>query len=940
MQWPCAVAVILLLLIASSELSAESVALRNDLIENRLSLLKELPRLQNRIGSFSSRRSESSNLRATYHAIYLSHLYGIQKSINTTSAAEYLLDLMDTKPSFKEKLQAIESVRELVLSCLYLGVPLSKESIEEYVYEFYDPSKNLFAHVPGGPATIEATAQALDVISALGLRDSQKLAPLFPEIRKALQASVKSTKTAKYFHFEPSDGTSQLGNCAHAISVALSVEFQLPEPELWAQHIYSELGKIDFDDSNWRATLSVAISSLHKLAQFTNTVAAFQKGMTNVLDHRVLRLDSLDLELAYHLDRILPLTPYFSECLTVHTRYLQDVQDTKEVVQGQPVAPRIAFKFGNFSHSSMSVELVVHTAGFAFEPKILFLDEDEYALPEPIDTHNIFGSMRFSYSSKLPLLEHDVFIYHVDELLVGYSLTVEPHAQLAGLSMYPGETVNLETAFLFDLHVRNYSESQEDILSGSYNASLKLLDSSNVLIYEESKDCHSNSEPLSFSYTLNRYDIVPGPLCFLFQLVDHAIGLHNEHRICYTFSPIAVASHLHIEPATPNFVYHLNQSLVITITPASTFDLSTPQPYSFRDFHSKDVSNSYNFFLNFYNHHQRVLSVPGVPFVDDGRTLRYRFQLDSSPNLDMLSPLSAKFYYQPLDAPGIYLKLYNHTTNTFFHTPDHFSITFDATVEVRDLRVEPNASRLNFGDVLQLSFKLFDSLTGLYVHPSPNQHSTTQVLWRLLKSTSDANMDKYIQDAATYSQDQFRVHLPIRPELPTGDFKLELLLKTELEPRALTSNNKPFLLDLHIDGRIDVRSSLVHYFDAKNTLQVSSLRFKLFSEGTAIEDAQLFGSLYCGDQLLVTHPVSAHGQEYAFSWVVQSQSLTSNNCRVELYTRKTQLDNNDKKIFEQNLRCSSRSNKFLPFNIKLLIFISLAACFCALSHQKWKIEKV
>ena len=388
-----------------------------------------------------------------------------------------------------------------------------------------------------------------------------------------------------------------------------------------------------------------------------------------------------------------------------------------------------------------------------------------------------------------------------DAKRVGFGIAVDAEAQLAGKAIEEGEALGLGAELTFAVSLHN--QSAQEIVSGDFDVTLSVLDSSFVALHSAKIDGRGGDASLEFAHTLSSSALPAGDLTFRFE-VANAAGVHTVHDVVYQLQLPMVATSILVGGKKPDASLEANvkigETLAVAMQPATVPDLRTVNTYASKDFSGAEAASRRNFFMDVsaQNSGVALFSVAGVARADGS----YAFETTVAPSLDFAGSHVISFRYVSAAGESIALSNWNADAEEMFDESEVLTLSVATALEIVDVSEEPKTDDFFYGNVVAFKFKVKDSISGRYVRAGDAENAN---VFLTLKHRSGEREFVSSRQAATQQDDSFVISWNVSPNAVAGEGVLALVASdADGNDIKLTRNGANFEKKVRIGGDLDV----------------------------------------------------------------------------------------------------------------------------------------
>lgn len=828
-------------------------------------------------GGFTLNKQDLSSLEATYYALSIAALHGSARQLvnqNEATLVPFLETLQNGDFGYGRRpgvASDLISARHAVFSYQLMGHRTPDEDkLSIYVRSLQNQTSGLFSNRMGEDDSVQATAYALEILSALNQLDASEKFP-------SLQSFLKSSNVGSYFNFD-SDNLAELTDNYYGLVIASLIGYKIDSPSKWATYILSKQNKATGGFDSFDETLS-AVASLRILGKLAKESLVDKLDLDGLVQYAQTATDNLAELAKAHIS--VALTKKFTESFEISSFYLSGGKRVKgNVVQGAQLKPALSVKNQNgLPHSGLDVEATVsHARSQLLETDLPFSESEKHYVSENhVDTATKLGSLSVKFTVGFKFPGYGEISFEVqDDRKIGYGIVVAPKVTSEGSSkdIQQGDTVSVGTNFVFTVTLHNQTE--QNLLSGDFAVNFVFFDSSHATVFKSTKEGKGNSGPFVFEYKLKSSSIPAGHLSFNFQ-VSNKEGVHTEHSIQYLFNVPMIASKITFDRASTQ--YKVGEKVRVTIVPANYQDLRTLHALEVKDSNGNDISEARSFHLDVHSHQGQLLkSVKGTP--SKGSEAKYSFEIEVENSLDFVGNHVLTFRYHPTSGSDIPLLNYDQHFGELY--PDSFLLNFTVSAELHLTNLRATvAAELFYGNEVDFKFNIQDALTKKLVKAGKRGN-----VFLLLQHKDEERSKAFTSSTQPAVQvgDGFSLTFTVDPNAIQGPGILALIAQGADENQIPLykegSKKEEIKYDVTVGGKIDVEPQT--FTQASTTSKLASLfhetsfvvAFSLSCQGKTLRDAILkcnvstkssFGRL----EPLFSVPVATNSQGvYSTSWIL------------------------------------------------------------------------
>lgn len=940
------------------------------------SVVSSLADYQTEDGGFRATKDAEPSLEATAQALFLSSLFGLRDKINSGEVANFIqsLNLPDHGYSNQPGQPSdLESVRHALLSFSHLGNTIpNPPGLSAFIQSLYDRETKLFANTLGGTGDFKSTALAFQSLSMLSQLLSAEVVDQSARIKQTLVSLVKKDATTKYFSSITSDNY-------YAIVVAYYVGVDFGDVEPWAKYFRDRQVKTGpsiggfFADQEHSEVLfedcAHAVSALYFLQKATKSNTTLADTIdTATLTHYANTLPR-SLRAASSAYAAIARTSSFQSTFKIVTHY--DVMDSRfrlvgdRIIQGTQVKPVLSVRTNyGLAHAGLDVSVIIIHKGTPERAsrKLTWNSESQtYVTDEFYNSADKLGDLTFEYVIRWLVVDlgDDLTLEITDKKTIGYDLSVRATAVHAGKEIEPNGIIGLGTEFSFQ--VRLGTQKQPLLKSGEFDVIFSVHDSSDVVIHETVFNARSNTNPISFTYTLETSTIPGGDLTFNFA-IGNANGVHTTDHVSYILPLTMVATSIEFEgtkagDAAPK--YHIGDDVVVRMRPGSLPDLRTVQHYVPKDFHGKNVERKFFMDVSSSETLAHLFSLPGRPDVSSDRPA-YIFRRSVLSTFDAIGTNIVSFHYETASGKVLNLQNYDSTLGELFEDGKHLNYTVETELHVGSLKQELQ-TKLDYGNDVKLTFQVVDKITkkavfagaGLStVYLALRHKEDNQLPFTSNKQPAQQNL------SSDGTPSQFSISWSVNPNAVKGKGYLELVAQGADGKEIPIYDEKTktqWRVQVEIGGNITVEehtySSLI---DEDDTIFI--VEFEMSCQSKRLNEARLGATVnrVTGDRptdrvKIVSLPVTqgSEGGRYQLSWIQPTDDVKAGSYVVDFYRevdrrRTAETYQGDLESLLQPLFTIQfnhvGSGSYVPVRMDMAVFILFLFSFFWLVFRRMDIE--
>lgn len=915
-------------------------------------------------GGFTATEGGEPTLEATENALFLSSLFGAADQVNAESVATFVQSLQNSDNGFANTPGAasdIASVRNALLAYAHIGKKVSNTAaIASFVDSCFDKSTNLYGSAPGSAGELKATALALQVLKQIDALDSKN------DVKKAisqhLNEIVEEDNGVKSFATSTSEN-------AYAIIAAILVDYDLGDDvQEYARFFYARQNADggfnsgnDIDDTTNIADAAItleALAALQKATQSNNLIDAIDsRGLLG----NVARIPVNDVNLVAlgfkAAARTRAINEVFQALLTFDPESSAMQLAGERIISGSQVSPVFAVRTAwGTPHSGFDVSATIKHGKETTSMKLIYNAEQmRYNAENAWDTGSYLGKITLEAVARvaIPDFDDDLTLRFSDVKTVGYDLDISVKAVgTNGQEIPEGESVAQGTTFTASVALGTISTPKPALLSGDFDITFQVKDSSLVLIHETKLDGRKNEEPIAFTYTLSQANIPAGTITLSVAISNNA-GTHTSEKVTYSLNVPMVATEIKVGQSE----YKIGETVEVTMVPASLPDLRSVHPYSGYDVRQKQAVR--RFFMDVVSSNGNTITIiPGSSDFDDDDKLFYKFAIPLSASIDSLGSPALRFRYASADGTSIPLQNYDSAAGEPFEASRVLSYTVKSDLRLKNLQATsfPSDGKLNYGQNVLFSFQVVDQLSGQTLVGSGEN-----TVYLALKSEdkSGTYISARVPAVAARGADEdddtkFRIDWVVNPNAVRGKASLELIAvggdgrDIEIAQEDGTPYRNPVTVGGDLEHDDFVQSNAVIDPRTLEESAVFTVQFKLRSGETPLTGAKLFARVSNKNGEVLTAPV-VEGKDddgenvgYSVSWILPKEAAPSGTYKVDFFResdRRRLASNVDvEPFFTVNVPYSGPTTSSLPIRTEYLILTALGAGFITAVFRKLETE--
>lgn len=912
------------------------------------SIVYHLASFQAPSGGFGDQRQE--NIEDTANALFIASFFGTHASLESAKAASFVESLHNPDGGYGHHTGAasdLESTKNAISALSNLAVagqdvfnPTSVSALKAHILSYFDASRNLFANTKGGAGDLKSTAFAYESFGLLKLLKDKEVEEKSAAIKKALSALVKTEGGNSAFSSLTSDNF-------YGVFVAHNVGFQLDET--WARYFVarqSQQGGFVSDNEGSEVTI---VDSAHAILALHLLDSALPNTVNTQALHSYINNLAGTLESAAFAYKAIALTKILNDAFKVEEGFANKkavaFASNQIFVQGSILRPILVLRtsFG----TPLSTATVVATTTHGASETTLGLEWDAerevyHSVEESFDTTSLTGDLTWAFALtwNVPelglygLRDGKVVLHHQVTKPISFWTDVKSTATYQDAEVAVEGAVGVGATFGFDLVFGTVDETpKKPLRGGAFDVKFAVLDSSLVLLHEETIDAQTTSD-FHFDYTLAAKNLPSGKLTFQFT-IGPGRG-HTTHLVQYNLPVQMVAAEINIVDKKER--YRIGDTVEVTMVPGSLVDDSL----QFFGVGKREIILATTAMES-----QHVLTaVPSVcdSTADKPYTCTFKIELDAT--FDSVGEREISFYYKPVVGGGV-VKLANYEASTSAPLDEPVSYFVEADLQVVNDKHKPNKGQLEYGNVVKFSFEVVDKLTDKHVWTRNNQGSGVVALalrhdkGKPTAFTSSLQAIQQVTDA-TGKPTQFNVEWVVNPNAVKGASALELVVvAVGGEETDLFSGPKPWSVDVEIGGTINIDKtsfSLVSDFDANFFVD-----FQLSTKTSKLQGADLFARVYQGGkEIAAEQVVRGPVGHYSVSWTLAPKKAPSGVYDVQVFREvdRKRLAEKAEPFFTLSLTHAPPMQSPLPFKTEVLVILLLALGVLIISFKKIEITGI
>lgn len=601
-----------------------------------------------------------------------------------------------------------------------------------------------------------------------------------------------------------------------------------------------------------------------------------------------------DIVLAADAHAALAVTKAFREHFLYHTGSAPTIV---EGTQYQPVIAVAARESNGASHGGFEVSSKHTFSGKdATQGKLVWNPESQAYFGNPFSSAGNFGPFESVYTLSMNVpgvgpLSFDI----ADTKQVGYGIVVSPKAtiELSGRDVKEGEQVTVGTDFKFDVALSSQSEAK--LTSGDFVLTFSVLDSSDVVLHEETIDGAGNTKALSFIYKLTSADVPAGKLSFRFDVAAKGGKVaHTTRTVAYSLTVAMIAANIAFDGKSS--AVKVGETVKISVEPATFPDLRTPHTLNTKNSKGEDATASRHFFLDIKSLQGTLLrSIEGT----STKSSKYTFQVPVEATFDSFGVNALSFRYKTASGEDVVLQNFDSSIGELFEDVNVLNYTVSADLSLVDVAEQPKAKDLVYGDVVVFKFKVKDAASGKNIVASGN--SPANVYLELQHEDASRTFSSVNVPAVSTADGYVVANWTINPNAHKGDGVLTLSV-VDADGKKIPLKNS-ISHKVSIGGEITFQPHVTSTGAWDTTASALIVEMGMFCNGKSLEGAQLRAQIHYEDknQLVATLPVAHNNGRYTVSYSAAHRDIKSGSYKVSFFREVDRLialeqrDQRDKK---------------------------------------------
>ncbi|KAJ3432159.1 geranylgeranyl transferase type-2 subunit beta [Anaeramoeba flamelloides] len=923
------------------------------LSENKV--LSELHKYQDRTnGGFSNEIDETATIQGTFGAVILSTLYGFRDENLAEGVTHFVEQCANSDFGYgSNPKQASELESTFYSTWIYrlLGTLPDTQLVSNYILSLLDRETMLFAPKKGGRPSVHSTTLAFQTLDLIGESWESVLPENTAEVLKTkIKKGMVVSDTEAYFNF----GSSNIVyDNYHGIVLAKYLKIELGPIKPWVNFIKNMQafdGKNDgsfYDDitkeySGIESTTFSLISlkllaEIHSIENSKTEIPNFFKlidkeELKNFLTSKEENLwvvSRAHFGLAL-IEEIFEFVETFVEWETING------DKPKELIEGTDL--RLVFTAKTFSslrHGGLDIKSKIlfkaeNKETFeALKPISYTFDQErrQYISEKVIQTNNKVGKVLVETKGEMNIVGlGKVSFIKETQNSIGYKIDIIPSASVAGTEIELGGTASIGTTFDFIVKLSSLNDQNPRILSGDFDVSMTIFDSSLFVVDHQVLECRDNKDEIKFNYVLSNTDLPSGTLFFRFEVGNEKVEIHTSKSIHYNVDIPMISSNIEFKNFKQNekINYKIGDKVEISLQSGSIPDLITPIFYKSKNSKvtefkrvdgTKIPNGNWNFFMEVTTPSGEVVkTVESELGETENGMLIISFNYEIAPILNNLGTNIVNFYY--LTATGQSIPLTN-LENRFKEESEEeteeqeeeeeanedfsqLSFNVDHNLQMTEVSNYPNEDDFFYGNKIVYVFKVLDTISEkLISQEEENTESDFGIYLELLHKESAEEESEFISvsELAKVSKDTFMIKWTINPNAIKGEGKIRIIGKRGSETRINIlqeqkegEESKYCVYDIAIGGEINVNHELYQTLTKYSSKTVFFIEFELQCKQKTLEGAKLYSTLkYVGDNkdksqviddnLYVNH----HDKKYQVTFVDKHENVKPGKYEMVFY---------------------------------------------------------
>jgi len=802
------------------------------------------------------------------------------------------------------------------------------------VRSLYDDKTGLYASSVGESGSLEATYAAFQVFNLLGTLKSSFVTNNFPRLHAILKEALNSEDTESYFSFQNKDLPAITAN-AYAVYLSVVSEFDLQDQAEKLVNYFVSLQKpsggfsSSDDGGNYRNTHE-AVYAIALLSSIAKTDFIANRVNVETLENFIESVGTSLSDVSYAQQTAIAsglINKHFHAELVLETEGGEPV--TGGLIVGTKFRPTLRVTgYNGLSANRFTVEINTLFGKQSEKFTLTYSKEkSKYISIDIFDTAKNLGEIRFAVVCRYQVATIGMIgLDFQASRTVGYTVKIVPKASHAGKEIYKGETVSVGTSFTFEISLEKSNEK--------FDALMRVVDSSGAVIQVE--DATTESESLTFKYSLEKENIPSGSLTFVFEISNDKVGSHSRGEVSYQVSSKMVATEIQFLGASRKSVYKIGDRVEVRMVPAS-FDLRNVHLLDNTDFRGNNITRE--IYMDVIAAGSPIHSIRGQK-EENG----YLFSISLVPKLDNFGHNTISFRYVPSNGESIELSPYDSENNELFDDANQLSYSVPSDLRLFELEEAPKTTSLSYGDTVEFRFKLKDQNSGQIIKAG----SAGSNVYLALQHESSGNSFVSVSRSAVQSGDFFEIDWAITPNAIAGPAEILLYAQGINNQRLeiLGENGQAVSYKVEIGGKIDVSKDVYSsiFPEADKTAVVAT--FSLSCKGVALRDALLYASFQNGEgTVLVPHVnVASFGDSYQVSLSFPHNDLPEGTYQFNFYpdlsrstNQQSSSSSHEQLLFVITFEHQGATTSSLPFSPQLFISSLIIAGFVFVFFKRNKI---
>ncbi|OHS95735.1 hypothetical protein TRFO_10391 [Tritrichomonas foetus] len=744
--------------------------------------VSELTRFQHQSGGFYDNVREA-NARDTFHAIWISSIYGAFQYIDTQRCFRWFTTLRNRDggaglvPGSKSSVFA--TYCHFNLAAIISPDAIDVARIIEFLKSCYDEPSGLFRDSPESEPSIEATYYAYELLSRFRNAEITWLTSY------NLQMYINDHLNDDHFEF---DGVSLMKAQLWAGSIAKFVSLTVPYHRI-SEFIVNHLNQAIKDNKldNEDAAAAARILKLFGDEAIPEQLSASFKSSGSLAD-------------LFYINQILVATGEVTKFFEVHVHSLSGdnhlIDFEKDgLTYGQIARPALAITaLGRFINTMLQVNVTTHIGDEAPTTETLKIDYQT----------GLFNSQRISSINKLGQMQIDVVAWLATEFgtpvvitksvvsRVSLPIDVTSEAWLSADEPIPvgGEIV---PGVNFRVQLNGKLDDIIDKLEDTTAATFQVTDPAGAVLYHKFEDFKGQ---LEFTWQLPSLALPAGDLHVTVEIGDKVNGIHTHKEFTYKVSSTMAASGVEV-PAN----LRLSDVLRVKMVPALIVN-EAPVPFTNEKFFEGDLRDATGeaFYPQTASEAQRytmrvkvgdvvVKTVEGEVSVDDQNKLSVEFESNVNENLDFATGFSIDFLFNAEGSEPVLLDLEKEI---------FVQVSSKVVVEAQPLV----SGAVDYGSKITSEFRLKDEDSGNYLEAG-RAYPVIAIL-----RASDRTV--LLEKKAKILSDKYKAKLTVTAAVESGNVIVAILIRKgdDLVP-VQTAQGSPFESAVTVSGQIQFDAQVV-----------------------------------------------------------------------------------------------------------------------------------